>query len=206
MTTPRFFYFDLGNVLVTFTVERMLRQVHALCGVGEDRLRDVIFREGLQQDYETGRIDGRQFHERFCAASGTQPDADALRHAASDIFELNTPIVPIVTSLALSRRPLGILSNTGEAHWEHCRSKYRLLDDLFDHRILSYEVGAMKPDRRIFERAVELAGCAPEKIFYTDDLPGHIEGARAVGLDAVQFTTAAELAMELRRRGVRLHG
>jgi putative hydrolase of the HAD superfamily len=204
-TTPRFFYFDLGNVLATFTVERMLRQVHALCGVNEDRLRRVFFDEGLQKDYETGRIDSREFHERFCASAGTRPDADALRHAASDIFELNTPIVPIIASLALGRRPMGILSNTCEAHWRHCCGRFAMLGDLFDRYVLSYEVGAMKPDPRIFEHAVELAGCAPAEIFYTDDLPGHIEGARQVGLDAVQFTTAAALAEQLRQRGVTLH-
>jgi putative hydrolase of the HAD superfamily len=207
MTTPPcFFYFDLGNVLVNFSVERMLDQVHALTGVRTERIRTVLFDEGLQKDYETGRIDSRQFYERFCASAGTRPDFDRLRLAASDIFELNVPILPVLTSLKLSGRRLGVLSNTCEAHWEFCRARYAVLDDLFDVHVLSYRVGAMKPDRRIFEQAIEQAGRAPEEIFYTDDMPGHIEGARAVGLDAVPFTTAARLAAELRRRGVRLHG
>jgi len=201
---PRFFYFDLGNVLVTFSVQRMLDQVSALTGVPGGRLRHVFFDRGLQQDYETGRVDRQEFYERFCAMAGTRPEIDALRLAASDIFELNVPVVPVLTSLALARRPLGILSNTCEAHWEFCRGRYRLLDDLFMHRVLSFEVGAMKPDARIFEHAVELAGCRPEEIFYTDDLPAHIEGARAVGIDAVQYTTAGALAEQLRRRGVGL--
>lgn len=204
--SPQFFYFDLGNVLALFTVERMLGQVSGLTGVPERRLRQVFFDEGLQKDYESGRIDAREFHERFCVSTGTRPDIEALRRAASDIFELNAPVMPVIGSLALGRRRLGILSNTCEAHWEHCRRRFRLLDDLFDVHVLSYEIGAVKPDARIFERAVERAGCAPAEIFYTDDLPGHVEGARAVGLDAVPFTTAAALAAQLRRRGVGLHG
>ncbi len=54
----------------------------------------------------------------------------------------------------------------------------------------------------IFRKAAELAGCQPEEIFYTDDIPGHVAGARSVGLDAVVYTTTAELVVELRERRV----
>jgi HAD superfamily hydrolase (TIGR01509 family) len=70
---------------------------------------------------------------------------------------------------------------------------------------LSYRLRACKPDAAIFRAAAEMAGCRPAEIFYTDDMPGHIAGARAVGFDAVQFTSARELAAELRERGVRFN-
>ena len=37
--------------------------------------------------------------------------------------------------------------------------------------------------------AAKLAGCQPEEIFFVDDVPGHVEGARAAGYDAVLYTT-----------------
>jgi len=70
---------------------------------------------------------------------------------------------------------------------------------------LRYPVQAAKPEAAMFLRAAELAGVAPDKIFFTDDLAGHIAGAKAVGFDAVQYTSTPELAAELRRRGVRFN-
>ena len=67
---------------------------------------------------------------------------------------------------------------------------------------MSFEIGALKPDAAIFCKAVELAGCRPEEVFYVDDIAGHVAGARAVGFDAVQYTTTLELVRELRNRGV----
>ena len=111
-------------------------------------------------------------------------------------------MLPVVSQLAAAGYRLGILSNTCEGHWEHCLRRYRILAENFSVHALSYRIGACKPDAAIFRAAAELAGCRPEKIFYIDDVAGHVAGARAAGFDAVQYTTTAELVEELRKRGV----
>ena len=78
-----------------------------------------------------------------------------------------------------------------------------LLPGSFEKLVLSYEVGALKPDEKIYRRAIELAGLPPEKIFFTDDMQGHIDAARKLGIDAVQYTTTESLWDELRKRGVK---
>ena len=45
----------------------------------------------------------------------------------------------------------------------------------------------MKPDRAIYDAAIERAGVAAHEVFFTDDRLENVEGARAVGIDAVQF-------------------
>ncbi len=198
----QFLYFDLGNVLANFSVERLLRQVADAAGVDAERVREVVFDAGLQTDFETGRVTSQQFYEHFCRETGTRPDYQTLEVAASDIFELNVPIVPVLAGLAQSGRPMGILSNTCETHWEHCFRQFAILPSLFDTYALSYRIGAMKPDAAIFLAAAELADCRPDEIFYLDDLPQHIEGAKAVGFDAVQYVGAPQLRADLRRRGL----
>lgn len=198
----QFLYFDLGNVLVNFTVERMLRQVAGVAGVDAERVREVVFDAGLQTDFETGRITPRQFYDDFCRETGTRPDYQTLEFAASDIFELNVPILPVLTRLAQAGWPIGILSNTCETHWEHCFRRFAILPSLFGTYALSYRIGTMKPDAAIFQAAAKFSGRRPEEIFYIDDMPQHVEGAKAVGFDAVQYTGAPQLCDELRRRGL----
>ena len=202
---PKFLYFDLGRVLVNFDVDQMLRQVGAVAGVGPEDVRAALFDGGLMRQYETGRLASRDFYEAFCAALGSRPDYDALAAATADIFELNLPVLPLAAQLRQAGYPMGILSNTSEIHWEHCFSRYRIVADAFAVHALSYRLGAMKPDAAIFRAAAKLAGCRPEEIFFVDDLAEHVAGARAVGFDAVQFTSAEALSADLRQRGIRFN-
>lgn len=206
--TPKFFYFDMGNVLLNFSHERACRQIAEVfraaggaCEAGE--VRQFVFESDLEDLYETGRVTAAEFHERLCERFGARPALADVERAAGEIFEVNAAIKPIVAALLHTRRRLGVLSNTNEVHWRIVTDgRYGLMRDAFSMHALSFEIGAMKPDAAIFERAAELAGVAPREIFYVDDIPGHVAAARKVGFDAVQYTTAAALAEELRGRGV----
>jgi FMN phosphatase YigB (HAD superfamily) len=202
---PRFLYFDLGKVLVEFDIGRMFAQLGEVAGIDPARVRQVVMEGGLQKQYETGRISTDEFHEAFCRQTHTRPDRDVLIHAGSDIFDLNLGMLPVVSQLQQAGYRLGILSNTCPSHWEYCRSCFRIVDEAFETHVLSCEVKAAKPDEAIFRAAVELAGVAPSDIFFVDDMPEHVAGAKAVGLDAVQYTSTAGLVGELRRRGVRFN-
>jgi putative hydrolase of the HAD superfamily len=200
----RFFYFDLGNVLLKFDHELACRQLAEVAGLSPNAVRRVVFDDGVQWRYERGEISCREFYEHFCRETGTRPDYDAVQHAASAIFEVNAPILPIVAGLAATGRRLGVLSNTCAAHWNYCLPRYVGLR-FFEVFALSYEIGAMKPDEKTYRAAAELAGTAPEEIFFTDDRPENVESARRAGFDAVPFTTARQLAADLRARGVGLN-
>ncbi len=207
MTPERhpFVYFDLGRVILHFDRDVMCQQIGAAAGVGPELVYRVLFDADLEARYEKGELDSRQFYESFCEAAGCRPDYAALEVAGSDIFELNTSILPVIAQLRAAGYRLGVLSNTCHSHWEHCLRRFRILRELFSVHALSYRVRAAKPDPEIFRAAAELAGVAPQQIFYTDDTEGHIAKAKALGWDAVQYTSTPKLAAELRRRGLRFN-
>jgi putative hydrolase of the HAD superfamily len=201
----KFLYFDLGKVLVNFDVDRMLGQVAAVAGVSAEQVRGAIFGDGLLRQFERGQLTNEGFYESFCASTGSRPDINALAWAAADIFELNLPVLPLVAQLRQAGYPMGILSNTCEIHWQYCAGRYRIVAEGFPVHALSYRIQAVKPDAAIFHAAADLAGCRPDEIFFVDDIAEHVAGARAVGFDAVQFTSAEQLADDLRRRGIRFN-
>lgn len=202
---PEFIYFDLGKVLVHFELEQMFRQMGEAAGIDAGRVKDAVFDGGLQKQYELGQISSRDFYDAFCRRTGSRPDYHVLRRAGSNIFKLNLSIVPVVAHLQQADCRLGILSNTCESHWEHCTRRYRIIAESFPVCALSYRIGAAKPDAAIFHAAAELAEAHPAKIFYVDDYADHVAGARAVGFDAVQYTSAAQLAADLHARGIRFN-
>jgi len=204
MKQPKFLYFDLGKVIVDFDIESMFRQMGEVARVEPVVVRAVLFGGGLQKQYEGGQVSSRQFFEQFCRETNTRPDFDELIQAGSDIFELKTEMLPIIARLSQAGHRLGILSNTCEAHWEHCRRRYPVLSESFAVHALSYLMGTTKPDEVAFRSAAELAGHRAEDIFFVDDIERNVAGAVAVGFDAVQFTSIPQLLADLRQRGVDL--
>jgi putative hydrolase of the HAD superfamily len=202
----QFLYFDLGNVLLRFSHERMCRQMAEVAGVDDETMRAALFDSGLELAYESGAIDTAEFYDRLCEALGRRPPLAELSQAASDIFELNVSIVPVITALRQAGYRLGLLSNTCAIHWEfYADGRYSLIPDAFETLALSYELHALKPQAEIYERAAELAGVAPREIFFTDDVPGHVAAAQAAGFDAAPYTTTPDLVHDLRARGVKLN-
>jgi putative hydrolase of the HAD superfamily len=211
--TPKLIYFDLGNVLVSFSHERMCEQMAAVAGVPLDAVRTAVFgnktAHSAQTRFESGQIDADGYYEYFCRATGSQPDRSRLLQAFCDIFAPIDETSELVRKLASAGHRLAILSNTNSLQWEWCTDgRFPLLaafggsSSPFAFAVLSYEVGTMKPDRPIYEAAVKRAGAPASETFFTDDRPENIVGGNAAGMDAVLFTSVEQLAADLRERGV----
>ena len=63
-------------------------------------------------------------------------------------------------------------------------------------------LGVAKPNPAIYRLALDLAGVQPEQAVMIDDRLQNVEAARSVGMQAVQFRDAGQLAEELERLGV----
>lgn len=199
-------YFDLGNVLLGFDHGIACRNLAALFGTDEATMRRFVFDDGLEDRYERGEIDTPTFHGLLCERFQRRPALSDVRLAAADIFHPLPATIAVVSQLKGAGYTTGILSNTCEAHWEFARGgRFRFLNDLFDHIVLSYEVKSMKPEPEIYRAAIEKAGCPAESIFFMDDRHENVAGARAAGIRAVHFEHGHRLAEDLRRHGLRFN-
>ena len=82
------------------------------------------------------------------------------------------------------RYHVACLSNNNVLHWSN--PVLQSLTAHFDPAIASFHVGLMKPDRDIFDLAIQRIGLPPQRIVYFDDNPECVEAARGAGLLACQ--------------------
>ena len=123
-------------------------------------------------------------------------------HAVSDIFAPNPPVIAIAHELKEKGHRLFLLSNTCEAHFSFILRSFPFIG-IFDGHVLSYEVRARKPEKKIYEKALDIAGCQNgRECFYTDDILPYIESARSMEIDAEQYTTPEQLTQHLYARGI----
>ena len=194
--------FDLGKVLVAFDFARGYDRLQPLCGYSVEEMRRRIGASGLVPQLEAGRIESREFVSSFGAALGVSLDYGQFCEIWSSIFLPGTLVPDSLVAGLKKRYPLVLLSNTNAIHFEMLERTYPILGH-FERRVLSHEIGAMKPDPLIYRKAVEMAGCEPAECFFTDDIPEYVAGARQCGIDAVQFHSAEQLQGELAKRNLR---
>ncbi len=93
---------------------------------------------------------------------------------------------------------VGLLSNmvpSWDRHWRRMIPPEPVFNDV----VLSFQVGARKPDRAIFQLCARRAGAAPGNCLLVDDNPGNCAGARAAGWQAIHFVDNATAITELDR-------
>jgi len=193
--------FDLGKVLIPFDFMRGYQGLEGICGLSVAEIRRRIGSTDLVRRFETGLVEPHDFVAELSRMLDLHISYDQFCRIWSSIF-LPDPLVPESLLESLSRRyRLLLLSNTNAIHFEMLERSYPLLRHFHD-RILSHRVRAMKPSPVIFRAAIASAGCAPEEIFFTDDIADYIAAAKKEGIDAVQFESSEQIERELKARGV----
>ena len=173
--------FDLGGVVVELGG---LPVWQAWTGTGdESEVWERWLRSAAVRRFESGRSGAKEFAREIVAEFGLaiSPE-DFVRQFASwprGIYSRTLEQVATVRKTAA----VGCLSNTNELHWPRFLEEMGLRD-AFDHHFGSHELGLLKPDREMFERVVEILGCAPDRVLFLDDNQLNVDGARKAGLHA----------------------
>ncbi len=191
---PDFVYFDLGNVLLYFDHSLAMRKMAKIAGISTEQMHSIVFEGTLQVEYETGLISGTQFVSRISDSIGRDLDVADMLQAAADMFIPNSHMLSILGQIRDLGIPMGLLSNTCEAHWNWITElEYPQVKGWFSPIILSYKVKSMKPDAHIYSEAQRLAGHHASRIFFTDDRLDNIEAAKKAGWTAEVFVNADRL-------------
>jgi glucose-1-phosphatase len=194
-------FFDLGNVLINLSFEKLKKQLADTFKINPEDVDAPLFENGLHHLYETGQIDTNEFCKYLSLRCGKNIPNKKILHAFTNIFWPNSSVFPIVRSLSEQKKRLILLSNVSEAHFSFIKEHYPVLE-WFDNFVLSYKVGATKPDSKIFEAALSVANCPAEECFFIDDIAENITVARTHNIDAEQYTDTPTLLKHLKERSV----
>ncbi|HEU4759439.1 MAG TPA: HAD family phosphatase [Dehalococcoidia bacterium] len=118
--------------------------------------------------------------------------------------EVKHPLNPDVIELVGRLRPrykTGVISNTIPGLAPRLRNEFGIAE-MFDVLVGSGDLRVAKPDAAIYLYAAAELGLAPERCLFIDDAEPLAQGARAVGMRALRFTSCPQLVADLRSAGV----
>lgn len=193
--------FDMGGVLVELgPLDQLLGDAMdgedfwprwlaspSVRGLESGRCSVEDFAVGLVEELELG-IGPSEVVERFAAfPRGLYPGA-----------------VDVVASVD-SGIATGVLSNTNPLHWDN-QADAVTIKDLCQHAFLSYRLGAVKPDREIYDLVASELDLEPGRLLFLDDNQINVDGARAAGWRAEVTRGPIEAAKVLDDYGLRTPG
>ncbi len=197
--------FDVGGVLIRTEDNASRRRLEQRLGLQPGESEMLVFNSPMGQQAQLGACsteDLWRWVQRELALSDQALAAFQRDFWAGD--RLNEPLLNLIGSLHDVYRT-AIISNALD-NLLHVVTDLYPMADAFDLIIGSAYEKVMKPDPIIFERALAQLGIEPDEAVFVDDFRHNIVGAQAVGLHAIHYTPATDVAAELATLGVRLPG
>lgn len=192
--------FDLGNTIIRFDHNISAKKIAKLFDLDSKKIYDAFFDSEITRAFEKGEISPREFHRRASGLLGVDMPYQDFVAIWNDIFWEDEDACKLARQLKNSYK-LFLLSNVNRLHFEHIEKKFDIIK-IFDEIVLSYLVGAIKPDRLIYEDVIRRAGGDRTKLLYVDDREDLIKEALALGIDSIRFEGTAKLKEELAGRGI----
>ena len=174
--------FDFGNVLCGLDRMAFARAAALSSRLSAEEIDARIWGGRLEIEHETGILDSRAYYREVARIACLDPGYGY----DSFVADYSRIILPnpdgergLIASAAAGMRTF-VLSNTS---WLHARMIFgnEILASVPEIHVLSYKVGFMKPDPRIWARVLEYSGLAAGDCIYIDDVPGYCGRAESLG-------------------------
>ena len=197
---PTTVVFDVGNVLLRWDPRNLYRTIFddesemewflsTVCtgqwNQEQDRGRD--WEEAvalLVNDYPEHATSIRAFHDRW-------------EETVSGAIEEN---VALLATLRAANVPNYCITNFSGPKFGLAQRRFPFLKD-FDGIIVSGDERLLKPEPEIYRLLLGRYGLQAADCVFIDDSHANVEGARAVGMQAIHFAEPMDLATELRAYG-----
>jgi 2-haloacid dehalogenase len=193
--------FDVGGVLLDWSPYHLYRQMLA-----DDAAIAAFIDEVGFNDWNVALDAGERTWDEAVALLGDRfPHRRELITAAHHRWHdmVRAPItgaVDILERLAAAGTPLYAITNFSSEKFREARERYAFLRRFRDV-VVSGDERMLKPDPAIYHTLTSRNGLDPADCVFIDDSEKNVAGAKAIGMEAVRFTTAEMLASDLRARG-----
>lgn len=191
--------FDLGGVLIDWDPRHLFRKLFA----GNEAAMEHFLATVCTHEWNRSQDAGRSFAEGARLLTLEHPDKAELIEAYGARFDemmagAIAGTVEILAELRQRGTPLYGLTNFSAETYPCALARFDFLG-WFRGVLVSGEVGAIKPDPRIYELLLERFAIDPHQAVYIDDVAVNAAAAQALGIHGIHFTTPVALREELVR-------
>lgn len=199
----RALFWDVGGVLLTNAWDheersRTLKQFHL------DEAEFQSRHEPIVSSFECGEISLDEYLDRTVFYQERRFTKVQFRDYIYSLSEPKADVLAFARSLASS----GLLFMSTLNNESRELNLYRIekfgMREIFRIFVSSCFVGLRKPEKEIYQLALDLTQIAPEECCFIDDRAENIEPARRLGMKAIQMQSLPQLKSALSELGVKV--
>jgi glucose-1-phosphatase len=201
------FVFDLGQVILPFEHRPIAHKLWRKSRKHERLTADEIFQDlfdlenGAVNRYEEGLSSSDEFFLEVRKRYDLALEFEEFKEIWNNIFWDEPEVNSIISYLKEKGYPIFLLSNTNELHFSHIIERFPIVHVL-DEWILSFEVGAKKPSKRIYDAIFEKIDVDREKVLYIDDIDAYVSAARSYGIQGLVYKRPDDLWAVIKKNGI----
>ncbi len=188
--------FDLGGVLIEWNPDRILEGYYTDAGL-RAKLKSALFQHPDWLHFDRGTLQETELVARAAHRTGRpRTELEGLLGAVRESLDAKAGTVELLRRLAGRGVPLYCLSNVSPDMYSYLQQRHSFWG-AFRGIVTSGETRLMKPEREIFELLLQRYRLhARDSVFVDDNMP-NIEGARAMGINAVWFKDVEQCEREI---------
>lgn len=189
--------FDLGNVLIPFDYNLVIRKFNERkIGLGDKFKELYASNYFIHQQFERGELSLNQFVDKMLFWLEGEFNSEEFINIFANIFTINQNVVDLIPKLK-EKYFVALLSNTNVLHKNYGYGHFEFLN-FFDKTFYSHEIGAIKPEEKIYKAVENYFQKPSNEFFFIDDVLEYIEGAKKCGWNGVQFLGYEKLLTDLK--------
>ena len=193
--------FDYGIVLTGPPDADAWANLLRITGLPEERFESLYWAD--RPAYDEGKLTGIGFWQKLLREAGLPLNhAEELNRWDARLWTVENPVM-VAWQLKLKQRGLltAILSNIGDDVLASVERKFDWIHR-FDVLVWSCQFGAVKPDPTIYRYTLGKLGTQPNETLFIDDKLPNVEAARALGIQAIEYSSVEQLRNELIAAGL----
>ena len=178
--------FDLGAVILNINYQNTIDEFTKLGVTNAATFYSKKVQTNLFNQIETGIISSNEFLKALQKETKNANIKQVEKAWNAMLLDLPEERLQLIKKLK-KNHAIYLLSNTNAIHIDAikkqlCKRKWLAFCKLFDKMYLSHELGLRKPDVKIFEYILKEQKLKAEEVFFIDDSPQHIAGAKKIGI------------------------
>ena len=176
-------FFDMAGVIYFDGFKKAVVEYERKFNIKSGELYKAIHDHQGWKDFTLGYITEREYLE-ICKKYLDFKE-DYFLNLMYGLMKVNWKMVEFIKELA-KNYVIGVISNNPKEWFKKIIDETDL-DNILKVKALSSYLHIRKPDRKIFEAAVNKAKVGSSESIYIDDRPDRIDGARNIGMNIIIF-------------------
>ncbi len=185
--------FDLGNVIINISFDKIFEYWAQATGRAVREIKQRFEFDDVYAQFERGSITPTAYRKYVSQKLELHLSDDEFDSGWNNLYLDAAPGIAQLLQDIKSRFRLIALTNTNEIHAQQWKKKYAALLSHFERVFCSSEIGARKPEKKVYEIVLQYLEVDPPRVIYFDDSPKNVEVASTIGIKGVVVKSPQEL-------------